>query len=178
MSQFINLKAVAEAEARKAELAEQGAINREREGRRYRWDRRFLEFARTVASWSKDPSTKVGAVIVRPDKTVVSTGYNGFPKQLPDDESIYADREQKYARVIHAEMNAILFAREQLKGYTIYCSAAPCERCTAHIIQTGINRIVTFVPSDDLLSRWAKSFELARTMCAQADVQLMFYPNE
>lgn len=112
-----------------------------------KWDRRFLELARHISTWSKDPSTQVGAVIVRPDRTVASVGFNGFPRGMCDDPKIYEDRNTKLKRVVHAEMNAILNAAEPVKGYTIYvyppfplvCS---CSRCTVHIIQAGISRIV------------------------------------
>src|SRR4051812_43949974 len=100
-----------------------------------KWDRRFLQMARLVASWSKDPSTKCGAVIVRPDKTVASVGFNGFPKGTNDDDELYADRETKYSRVVHAEQNALIFAREPLDGYTMYTwpqgFGPTCDRCAA-----------------------------------------------
>jgi len=67
-----------------------------------KWDRRFLEMAGLVASWSKDPSTQVGAVIVRPNKTIVSVGYNGFPRAVRDDQSLYQDRPTKLMRTVHA----------------------------------------------------------------------------
>lgn len=60
-----------------------------------KWDRRFLELATLVASWSKDPSTKTGAVIIGPDRSVISTGFNGFPREMPDDPKLYEDREKK-----------------------------------------------------------------------------------
>ena len=81
----------------------------------FKWDVRFLEMTKMVASWSKDPSTKCGAVIVRPDKTVCSVGFNGFAKYCQDKESYYSNRDTKYARVIHAEVNAILHSSEKLQ---------------------------------------------------------------
>lgn len=111
-----------------------------------KWDRRFLELARHISAWSKDPSTKVGAVIVRPDRTIASVGYNGFPRGMDDDPEIYANRELKLKRVVHAEMNAILNAQEPLKGCTLYVWAPSygptCERCAPHVIQTGITRVI------------------------------------
>jgi len=85
-----------------------------------KWDMRFLEMAKQISGWSKDPSTKCGAVIVRPDRTICATGYNGFPQKLKDDEEFYSNRPMKYSRIIHCEMNAILFAKEDLTGCTLY----------------------------------------------------------
>lgn len=113
---------------------------------RDKWDFRFLELAKHITSWSKDPSTKCGAVLVRPDRTIASMGYNGFPRGIDDSEDKYLDREQKYARVIHAEMNAILTCPERPKGLTLYAYnqgwGPSCDRCAAHIIQSGITRVV------------------------------------
>ena len=80
-----------------------------------KWDLRFLEMARNAASWSKDPSTKVGAIIVDDDKRVISVGYNGFPKGVRDDERL-DDRQEKYKIIVHAERNALLFM-QNLNGY-------------------------------------------------------------
>ena len=103
------------------------------------WPGRFIRLAKEVASWSKDPRTKCGAVIVRPDKTIASVGFNGFPRGLPDKEEHLNDREEKHARVIHAEMNAILSAHEPVTGCTLFVDPLiPCERCAVHIVQSGI----------------------------------------
>ena len=121
-----------------------------------KWDRRFLEMARLVSTWSKDPSSKIGSVVVRPDRTVASVGFNGFARGLPDYPQLYADREVKIATVIHAEENAILSAHERLAGCTIYVSGLPpCAGCASKIIQAGIARVVAFdkvVPA-----RWARN---------------------
>lgn len=81
-----------------------------------KWDRRFLKIAREVATWSKDPSTQVGAVIVDPDQRVVSLGYNGLPCGVSDSRDLLDDRVAKYATVIHAEQNALLFAARPVAG--------------------------------------------------------------
>ena len=91
------------------------------------WDQRFLEMARLAATWSKDPSSKVGAVITD-GKRIVSLGFNGFPAGIDDDPSIYGHRERKYRRVLHAEQNAISFAKRDLTGCTIYITHPPCAR--------------------------------------------------
>lgn len=141
-----------------------------------KWDERFLTLARHVASWSKDPSTKVGAIIVRPDRTIASVGYNGFPRGISDDAERYAHRETKYAFIIHGEMNAILNAREPLAGYTLYTHPfCPCDRCAMHVIQSGIIRVVAPRPGVDLVARWGDS--LTRTAIAfnEAKVELVEY---
>lgn len=107
------------------------------------WDQRFIEMAQLVSTWSKDPSTKVGAVIVRPNKTVASLGYNGLPRGNPDHEAVLANPELKLRMTVHAEINAIVNAREPLHGYTLYLSPImPCSRCMAIITQAGISVVV------------------------------------
>jgi dCMP deaminase len=128
----------------------------------YKWEYRFLGLAKLIASYSKDPSTQTGAVIVRPDNTICSAGYNGFPKAMPDKLEWYANREEKYSRIIHCEMNALLTARERVDGYTLYTYPfASCDRCAVHMLQAGITRFVFPCIPEDKIDRWADS--LART---------------
>lgn len=135
-----------------------------------KWDRRFLELAAHVAGWSKDPSTKVGAVIVRPDRTIVSLGFNGFPRGVQDLDERYAERQTKYSLIVHGELNAILTAREPLHGTTLYTwPFCPCSDCAKLVIQAGVKRVVAPV-SDN--SRWVESFKLTMLMFQEAGVQL------
>ena len=128
-----------------------------------KWEKRFLDLAQLVSTWSKDPSTKVGAVIVRPDFTVASVGYNGFPRSMNDHPSLYADRDVKLSRIVHAEMNAILHAREPLHGYTLYTwPFLTCDRCAVHVIQSGIVRVVAPVATPELQARWGEAFKKTR----------------
>jgi dCMP deaminase len=100
----------------------------------------FLDLAKTVASASKDPSTKVGAVIVDSNNKIVSTGYNGFVQGC--DESLMTfDRPMKYKLIIHAEANALLFSKQNLYGCKIYITDAPCEECLKLILQSGIREV-------------------------------------
>ena len=78
-----------------------------------KWDKRFLEMAKLVASWSKDPSTQVGAVAVR-NRTVIAQGYNGLPRGMKDTHDRLTVRTLKIKRIVHAEMNAIYNAAENL----------------------------------------------------------------
>lgn len=141
------------------------------------WDKRFIDMAELVASWSKDPNTKCGAVIVRPDKTVASVGFNGFPKECDDSAELYEDRDLKLSRVIHAELNAILHAREDLTGYTMYTWPAgfgpSCDRCSAHIIQAGITKIVHELDTSEFASRWKEPAERGRQMYEEAGVEVV-----
>lgn len=137
-----------------------------------KWDLRFLEDARHIARNSKDQSTKCGAVIVRPNRTIASQGYNGFPIGMPDRETDYLLRDEKYSRIIHAEMNAILFGRENLSGYTIYIYPfLPCDRCAVCIIQAGIKRVVAPKCPEDKMERWGEIFERSKTYFKECGVE-------
>jgi dCMP deaminase len=140
--------------------------------RALRWHHRYLEMAKLVSSWSRDPSTKVGAVIVRPDKTVLALGYNGFPRGCDDSAPLYEDRERKYERVVHAELNAILSSAERPIGATLYVwPFFTCARCAAAIIQSGIGRIVhPAMPVDGAEERWKKSWDEARSLYRECGI--------
>lgn len=127
-----------------------------------KWDIRYIQFARHVASWSKDPSTKSGAIIVRPDRSVLSVGFNGFPQRMSDAAELYNDREKKYSRVVHCEINALIFAQGSLRGCTLYTVPfVCCDRCVVQMIQAGIDRFVFPELPEDKLERWGKSMGLA-----------------
>jgi dCMP deaminase len=131
-----------------------------------KWDTRFLDLAEQVGGWSKDPSTKVGAVIVRPDRTIASVGFNGFPRHVAD---VYSNREDKLLRTVHAELNAILSARESLKGYHLYVSPLfPCAHCAAAIIQSGIKYVDARMGPPR--PEWQKSFDAAAKMFKEAAI--------
>lgn len=111
-----------------------------------KWDLRFLELADHIAQWSKDPRTKVGAVIVDEKKRVVSVGYNGFPRGVVDREDRYADRPTKHLFVAHAERNALDNAPLMVDGCTLYVPLKPCVECAKSIVQKGITKVVTYKP--------------------------------
>ncbi|GAA0005392.1 hypothetical protein BDS110ZK4_26760 [Bradyrhizobium diazoefficiens] len=136
-----------------------------------RWDRYFLKVAQAVSTASKDPSTKVGAVIVRPDRTMASFGYNGFPRGIADTDERLNNREVKYDLVVHGEINAILTAREPLHGYTLYTwPFITCKRCSLHVIQAGIKRVVAPELPEHLKDRWAASVRDAGQLYDEAGV--------
>ena len=136
-----------------------------------KWDARFLDLAEHIGTWSKDPSTKVGAVIVRPDRTVVAVGYNGFPRGTDDSPEKLEDRAAKLFRTVHAETNALLTAWGPVHGCTLYVSPLhPCANCAAMIVQAGIARVVARTSGN--AARWAESFAAAREMFAEAGVEV------
>lgn len=135
-----------------------------------KWDERFLQMALLVATWSKDPSTKVGAIIVDGFRRVVSCGYNGAPKGVEEPPTL--NREEKLLRTIHAEANALHFAGD-VQGCTMYITAAPCAHCAGHIIQRGIRKVVFFNVNPFLTQRWKESFATAKSMFDEADVETM-----
>lgn len=135
------------------------------------WNMRFLALAYEISRWSKDPSTQVGAVITRPDNTIASMGYNGFPRKMIDDPARYEDREEKYDRIIHAEVNAILNSKEDLNGYTLYITIPPCPRCAVQIIQSGITRVVWYKPAEYLIPRWGRDFQKTRDYFNEAGIE-------
>lgn len=138
-----------------------------------KWDRRFLKMAEHIAEWSKDPSTKCGAVIVRPDRTIASVGYNGFPRGMNDALALLANREVKLSRMVHAEMNALLSANEPVKGYTLYTVPfMPCDRCAVHMIQAGIKRVVSYAAEGARARRWANAFDQTTRYFREAGVEL------
>jgi dCMP deaminase len=134
------------------------------------WDARFLELARHISGWSKDPSTKVGCVVVGPDREIRSTGFNGFPRGIEDNVDRLANREMKYPLVCHAEENAIMHAARigvALKGCVAYVTWPPCTRCARSLIQAGIREIV--YPADLVIpDRWIDDFRISSGMLTEA----------
>jgi dCMP deaminase len=134
-----------------------------------KWDIRFLKLAKFISGWSRDPSTKVGAVIVDKNKrSVVSVGYNGFARGVVDSEERLNNRDLKYKLVCHGEMNAILFAKRDLSKCTLYTYPfGPCSNCASYVIQTGISRVV-FPKTDN--PRWIESINLSKQILSEAEV--------
>jgi dCMP deaminase len=142
--------------------------------RTHKWDLRFLREAALASTCSKDPSTQCGAKIVDPDNRVVSSGFNGFPRGVEDSPDRLINREFKLRGIIHAELNAILFAQRPLHGHTIYTwPLPPCGLCAAVIVQVGIRRVV--VPGNvpkDKLERWALDFQVAEKWFLEGQVEV------
>lgn len=139
-----------------------------------KWDRRFLDLAALVASWSKDPSTQTGAVIVSPDRKGVYIGYNGFPRPMLDLPENYDNREQKYSRIIHCEMNALLSAGRHAEGGTLYTyPLISCDRCFVHMAQAGVKRFVGPRMSAQLAERWEPFLVKTRQYAQEMGLELV-----
>lgn len=148
---------------------------KKQQARREKWDLRFLELAHHVATWSRDPSTKVGAVVVDDFQTVKGMGYNGFPRGVNDTPARYDDRETKYKFIVHAEVTALINANSSVRGCTLYVWPTlmippSCPECCKSIIQHGIRRIVCYdVPTT---GRWQDMAPISQTMLSEAGVTI------
>lgn len=148
--------------------------------RQEKWDIRFLRLAKEYASWSKDPSTKVGAVLVRDTNVQVSQGYNGFPKNDPDLKEDYLDRQVKLSKILHAEHNAFNRVNEDLSGCTLYTyPMEPCSDCAEkYIIPNGITRVVSVKPTSLQIERWGDSFQKSRLLFEENKIELVLYDRD
>jgi dCMP deaminase len=139
-----------------------------------KWRDRYVELARFYAGWSKDPSTRVGAVIADVQNRLISAGYNGPPRGIDDARWQALDRDLKLAATIHAEANAILFAeRDRLVGATLYVTHPPCPQCAALIAQAGISSVVYRHASPDFVARWGT---VGLDLLAEAGVTVIEVP--
>jgi len=140
-----------------------------------KWDKRFLDIAKSVSTWSKDPSRKIGAIAVR-NRKILSTGYNGFPKGIEDTEERYNNRELKYQYVVHAEMNCIYNAAENgisLRDSTLYIYGLPvCGDCALGIIQAGVSRVVAL--SEGTPDRWIEAIGKTNEVFLEAGIDYEF----
>tara|TARA_Y100001960_G_scaffold323394_1_gene401770 strand:+ start:161 stop:595 length:435 start_codon:yes stop_codon:yes gene_type:complete len=138
------------------------------------WDKRFLQLAKHISEWSKDPSTQVGCVVVGPDRELRSTGFNGLPRGIEDNEQRLNNREIKYPLICHAEENAIMHAARigmSLKDCTAYVTWPPCTRCARSLIQAGISTIV-YPKEIEIPDRWMEDFNLSLNMLKEANISL------
>ena len=138
------------------------------------WDQRFLNLAKHISEWSKDPSTKVGCVVVGPDREIRSTGFNGLPRGIEDNDERLNNREIKYPLICHAEENAIMHAARigiSLKNCTAYVTWPPCTRCARSLIQAGVSTII--YPKDiEIPERWMEDFNLSLNMLKEAKINI------
>ena len=132
--------------------------------------------AERISSWSKDPSTKIGAIAVGSKGQVLSQGYNGFPRSIEDKPEFYEDRETKYKYVVHAEMNVIYNATYNgvsLDGATLYVTGLPvCSDCAKGVIQVGIRRVV--MKEQEIPLKWVESWKTTAGMFDQAMIDWEF----
>jgi dCMP deaminase len=141
-----------------------------------RWQHYYINLAEQVGTGSKDGSSKFGAILVRPDKTVASIGFNGFPARLKDVHEFLNDpdfRHEKYPRIVHAEVNCLNYNRDyDTRGFHMFVSAHPCDKCALRIASTGID-YVYYVERPDFDSRWSDSLAMAKTILADAGITLI-----
>jgi dCMP deaminase len=143
----------------------------------YEWHKKHLELAKHISTWSKDPSTQIGAVIASQTGQILSLGYNGFPRGIADTDDRLNDREQKYQLIVHAEMNAIYNATlngVSLRDSTLYVHGLPvCKACALVIIQVGI-KLVVMPDLQTMSNTWAESWEKTKQLFTEANVAWMF----
>ena len=140
-----------------------------------KWKKRFLKLSKEISTWSKDPSTKVGALIISEDRNIISTGYNGFPRGIEDTEERLNNRELKYKFVLHAEMNCILkeiYNGRSIKDCILNVQGLPTNyEWTKSIIQAGIKKVITDSKATD---NWKESLKLSLEMLKEANVEIEF----
>lgn len=143
------------------------------------WDDRWMDMATLVASWSKDRSRKVGAVIVDERNIVVSLGWNGFPRGIDDTIESRHQRPAKYKYTVHAEMNCILNIRNHfsLDNCKMYVTLYPCAHCAQSIIQSGIKYIIAPEPNwDD--ATYKDDFSITRELFYEAGITVFHVDGE
>ncbi len=141
-----------------------------------KWNIRFLQLAKEVSQWSKDPSSKVGAILVDTDNNVRTLGYNGFPRGIDDSDERLTNRDVKYQLTTHAEQNVISTCARlgiRTEDCCIVCTHFPCSKCAASIIQAGIRKVITEEPSEDFINRWKESIDLSAALFDEAGVELI-----
>lgn len=138
-----------------------------------KWFNRYMALCDHFAQWSKDPTTKVGAVIVDNQGRLVSMGYNGFPRGVRDNFTRLNNRETKHKFTCHAERNALDQAPGSVEGCTLYVPLFPCNECAKSIIQRGIRRVYTFVPDPNYDNPW--NWDVTKQLFDEAGVDLIEY---
>ncbi len=140
-----------------------------------KWHKRYIDLARDVSQWSKDPSTQCGAIFVGTSGQILSQGYNGFPRGIDDDPLDYEDRKTKYEKIVHAEMNGIYNASRtgvSLEDSTCYVYGLPCcHECSKALIQVGVKEVVMREAGDP---RWNESCAIAKNLFDEAGVKITY----
>lgn len=140
------------------------------------WDQRFLALSNHISQWTEDRNFKVGAVIVGPALEIRSTGYNGLPRGVKDDDDSRFDRPsgEKFFWFEHAERNAIYNAARAgvpVCGCTIYVNRFPCSDCARSIIQSGISRVCC-PAKPEFDGALDHSFDVSEIMLRESGVRL------
>lgn len=148
-----------------------------------RWTDNYLRLAKHIADWSKDPSTKCGAVAVGKHGQILSQGYNGFPRGVSDTSLRLNDRSQKYKFTIHAEMNCIFNASltgVSLDNASLYVYGLPvCDNCAKGVVQVGVKRVFMCYPAAmEERKEWIESYRISREMFVESQVHAEIYHEE
>ena len=146
------------------------------DNRMTKWDKRFLEIATNISTWSKDRSTKVGCVIVGPHSEIRSVGYNGFPRGVDDNIDSRHERPIKYKWTEHAERNAIfnaVLSGITLHDCTLYNTWYPCADCARAIIQTGIRTVVCGKAPDNSNPTYIEDFKVTHAMFSEVGITVI-----
>jgi dCMP deaminase len=137
---------------------------------------KFIPMLDAIASMSKDPSTKVGALAFDTNMNIISTGYNGFPRGVVDVAGRYDDRELKYKLISHAEQNLVAqaaYAGKSLKDSTLMVSSLyPCSNCAKSIIQSGVKVIIS--PPPDTNPRWQEESLISQLMFKESGITTFY----
>jgi dCMP deaminase len=143
------------------------------------WDSRFMNLARHIATWSKDPSRQVGCVIVGPNNELRATGFNGFPRGVDDADESRRVRPAKYKWTEHAERNAIYNAARvgiPLQGCRMYLPWFPCMDCARAIVQCGIVELICIKP--DLRDpQWGDDFAQVPQLLVDGGVAVRWWED-
>jgi dCMP deaminase len=143
------------------------------------FDEMFMRQVYLVAAKSKDPRTKIGAILVK-DGDIISVGFNGFPRGVLDLKTRYEDRETKYSFVKHAESNSCLNAARKgisTSGGILYTQGVPCRECAKDIIQCEISEVVCHKQWPNLThsEAWVKSIDLTKTLFSETGIPVRWF---
>lgn len=160
-----------------AELVEENVFEKEE-----KWDRRFLDRAKQIATWSKDISSKVGCVAVGEFKQELSAGYNGFPRNIEDSSDRMNYKDVKYKFTVHAEANMICNAtlnQVTLQNSTVYVyGLPPCNECSKLLIQCGISRIVFYECENSEKLKWQELGKLSESLFKESGIEVVKLKEE
>lgn len=145
-----------------------------------KWEHRWFDLAKYVSMWSKDPSTRVGAVAVGVDRKNIAVGFNGFPPGIEDTDERLNDRPTKYLLTQHAERNVLDNAHFDLRGGTIVTTMFPCVECAKSIASKGIKRVITpeMPPTIPGQPSWRDTVGWSLIIFAEAGVEVEFIAEE
>lgn len=137
---------------------------------------RFMKLADTIAQWSEDKSSKVGAVIIK-DDNVISVGYNGLPNGCCDDIEVRHERPAKYIWYHHAEENAIVNAAKHghaTNDCDMFVNWFPCAKCAGMIVNSGIKRLFCDKEPDFNHEKFGHEFKIAIAKLLEGGVKIKY----